>query len=329
MYMKQSSRYTPGCYDDILMMGLYEPGEYVTMMSVLKTAKSSTKSSLGFSQQLYRGMTNQLRLLPDFLIIGGQRCGTSSLYYYLTEHPGILPAFTKEPHFFDEYFAKGPAWYRTQFPTALQRGFGKSVFGKEMLTGEGTPYYIVYPHAPRRAFELVPQAKLIALLRNPVDRAFSQYWIEKQAGFETWSFEDAIEGEQERLAGELERMLHDENYYSHSFRHFSYLTRGIYVDQLQNWLRTYPREQMLILRSEDLYSDPAAVVQQAFAFLGVSTGKHATEFKNYRRPSKNGYRNKVIPPKLDPALRNYLVEFFRPHNARLYDFLGVAFDWDR
>ena len=76
------------------------------MMSVLKTAKSSTKSSLGFSQQLYRGMTNQLRLLPDFLIIGGQRCGTSSLYYYLTEHPGILPAFTKEPHFFDEYFRK-------------------------------------------------------------------------------------------------------------------------------------------------------------------------------------------------------------------------------
>ncbi len=298
-------------------------------MNVLNAAKSSTRTSLNFSLHLYRGMTHQLRLLPDFLIIGGQRCGTSSLYYYLTEHPSIVPAFTKEPHFFDEHFAKGPAWYRTQFPTALQRRYVKSVSGKDLLTGEGTPYYMLYPHAPRRAFEVVPHVKLIALLRNPVDRAFSQYWIEKQAGFETWSFEDAINGEQERLAGELERMLQDENYYSHRFRHFSYLTRGIYVDQLQNWMCYYPREQVLVLKSEDLYSDPAAVVRQALEFLGVTVGELNKEFKNYRRPSKKGYRNKVVPPKLDPAMKNYLVEYFKPHNARLYDFLGADFGWDK
>ena len=231
-------------------------------MNVLKTAKSSTRTSLNFSLQLYRGVTNQLRLLPDFLIIGGQRCGTSSLYYYLTEHPNITPAFTKEPHYFDEQFAKGPDWYRTQFPTVLQKQYCKSLLGRDLLTGEGTPYYLLYPHAARRAYEVVPRVKLIALLRNPVERAYSQYWIEKQAGFEEWSFEDAVMHEQERLAGEHEKMLQDENYYSHSFRHFSYLTRGIYIDQLKNWMRFFPREQMLTLKSEDLYSNSAAVVQQ-------------------------------------------------------------------
>jgi Sulfotransferase domain len=298
-------------------------------MSILKTAKSQTRASLNFSSQLYRVMTNRIRLMPDFLIIGGERCGTSSLYYYLTEQPSISSASTKETHFFDENFAKGKSWYRAQFPSSIYKQYVKTVFKQELISGEGTPYYMLYPHAPRRTYEIVPQVKLIALLRNPVDRAFSKYWIERQGGFETWSFEDAIKGEQERLAGEREKMLRDENYYSHSFRHFSYLTRGIYIDQLQNWLRYYPREQMLILKSEDLYSDPAAVVKQTLEFLGVTRGELNKDFKNYRRPSKKGYRNKVIPPKLDPAMKNYLIEYFKPHNARLYDFLGVDFGWDK
>lgn len=298
-------------------------------MDVLKTAKHSTRTSLNFSLQLYRGMTNQLRQLPDFLIIGGQRCGTSSLYYYLTEHPSIAPAFTKEPHFFDEEFARGAGWYRTQFPTILQKNYYKGLLGRDLLTGEGTPYYLLYPHAARRAKEVVPQVKLIALLRNPADRAYSQYWIEKQAGYEEWTFEDAVKHEEERLAGEWEKMLQDENYYSHSYRHFSYLTRGIYIDQLQNWMNYFPREQMLILKSEDLYSNPEEVVQQTLEFLGVPTGTLNQEFKNYRRPSKKGYRNKVVPPRLDPATKNFLAEYFRLHNARLYDFLGVDFGWDK
>lgn len=297
-------------------------------MNILKTTKSYARTSLNFSSQMYRVMTNQMRLMPDFLIIGGERCGTSSLYYYLTEHPGITSASTKETHFFDENFAKGLSWYRAQFPSSVYKHYVKTVFKRDLITGEGTPYYMLYPHAPKRTFEIVPNVKLIALLRNPVERAYSKYWIEKMAGFETWPFEDAIKGEHERLAGEREKMLQDETYYSHSFRHFSYLTRGIYVDQLQNWLQYYPREQMLILRSEDLYSDPAEVFKQTLEFLSVPTGELKQEFKNYRRPSKKGYRKKVVPPKLDLHIRNYLVEYFKPHNARLYDFLGVDFGWE-
>jgi Sulfotransferase domain len=298
-------------------------------MSILEVAKPYIRASFNFSSQAYRIMTNRLRLLPDFLIIGGERCGTSSLYYYLTEQPSIISASTKETHFFDENFAKGIDWYRAQFPFVLQKQYTKKVLKQDFLTGEGTPYYMLYPHAPRRTFELVPQVKLIALLRNPVDRAYSKYWIEKMGEFDTWSFEDAIKGEQERIAGELEKMLNDVNYYSYSYRHFSYLTRGIYYDQLQNWMQYYPKEQLLILRSEDLYSDPAGVLKQTLEFLGVPYGDLNKEFKNYRRPSKKGYRNKVVPPKLDPKMREYLIEYFRPHNARLYKYLGVDFGWDK
>lgn len=298
-------------------------------MNILKTAKSYTRASLKFSSQTYRVMTNRLRLMPDFLIIGGERCGTSSLYYYLTELPHIVSASTKETHFFDENFAKGIGWYRAQFPSSARKHYANKLLKQDLITGEGTPYYMLYPHTPKRTFEIVPNVKLIALLRNPVDRAYSKYAIEIGGGFETWSFEDAIRGEHERLAGEREKMLQDENYYSQSFRHFSYLARGIYVDQLENWMRYYPKEQMLVLRSEDLYSNPAAVLQQTLEFLGVPDSVPHKEFKNYRRPSKKGYRNKVVLPKLDPKMRQCLIEYFKPHNARLYEFLGVDFDWDK
>ncbi|MDQ6660253.1 MAG: sulfotransferase domain-containing protein [Chloroflexota bacterium] len=298
-------------------------------MDILKATKRYTRKSLHFSSQTYRVMTNRMRVMPDFLIIGAERCGTSSLYYYLIEQPHIISASTKETHFFDENFGKGIGWYRAQFPVSVRKQYVTTVLKQDFLTGEGTPYYMLYPHAPKRTFEIVPEVKLIALLRNPVDRAFSKHWIETRAGFETWSFEDAIKGEHERLAGEREKMLADESYYSYSFRHFSYLTRGIYLDQLQNWLHYYPREQLLILRSEDMYSNPAEVLQKTLQFLGVKNASLNREFKNYRRPSKKGYRNQAFTPTLDPKMREYLVEYFRPHNARLYEYLGVNFDWDK
>src|SRR5579885_1417562 len=147
-------------------------------MKISSNARSGTRNFLHYSSQTYRVITGNLRLLPDFLIIGGQRCGTSSLYYYLTEHPGIISASTKETHFFDESFSKGIGWYRAQFPSSFQKMYVTNVLKRDFLTGEGTPYYILYPHAPRRTFEIVPHVKLIALLRNPVERAHSQYWIE-------------------------------------------------------------------------------------------------------------------------------------------------------
>ena len=300
-------------------------------MALLDTVKPSLRTSLNASFHFYRMTTNQVRLLPDFLIIGGQRCGTSSLYYYLTEYPGIVSASTKETHFFDEEFGKGSSWYRAQFPTFFYKNYVNKIRKQMFLTGEGTPYYILYPHTPKRVAEIIPNVKLIALLRNPAERAYSQYWIEVKARYETWSFEDAIRGEQDRVAGELEKMMHDESYYSFNYRHFAYLERGIYVDQLKRWMDYFPREQLLILRSEDLYKDPAAVMKQTLAFLGIADGSVEgglkKEYKNYRRPSKRGYKREEAPPKLGAEMRRYLVEYYQPHNQRLYDYLGTDFHW--
>jgi hypothetical protein len=178
----------------------------------------------------------------------------------------------------------------------------------------------------------LPHMKLIALLRNPIDRAYSQHWLEFKLGYETLSFEEAIAREEERLAGEREKMLKNKNYESYNFRHYSYLCRGIYADQLQYWMKFLPCKQFLILKSEDLYSSPAAVVKQTLEFLGVAgdtPGTEQKEYKNYREPTREGYKSEEKPPKMRAETRAQLVEYFRPHNARLGAWLGRDFAWDQ
>lgn len=284
----------------------------------------------------FRLMTSYTRILPDFLIIGAQRCGTTSLYYYLTEQTGIARTYKKEVHFYDDNYAQGLSWYRAQFPTTLEKYYVENIRKKHFITGESSPFYLYHPLISKRLAAVTPHAKLIVLLRNPVDRAYSQHWFTTQEGNETLSFAEATEHEEERLAGEVEKLLEMDNlgndgYRSFKLRHYSYLSRGIYVDQLQQWMRIFPKEQFLILKSEDLYSNPAAIVEQTLDFLGVPNGQAIIankDFKQYREPTKKGYLNDQKPPKMDPALRKHLLEYFRPHNARLYEFLGRDFGWE-
>ncbi len=271
-------------------------------------------------RKLLAALPAQLRLLPDFLIIGAQKCGTTSLYNYLIEHPWVAPSVTKEVHFFDHAFARGLAWYRRQFPSLLEKRYARIVLRRGLITGEASPYYIFHPHAPQRVWAALPDAKLIVLLRNPVDRAFSHYQHSVRSGKETLPFEEAIEKEGERLQGELERMLADERYRSMAHQAYSYLSRGIYIDQLRAWLRLFPAEQVLILNSEEFYANPAAIYRQTLEFLGLP----AYELHEYKRYDHGGYH-----AKMDGAIRRRLVDDFRPHNQRLYDFLGRRFDWDR
>jgi len=302
-------------------------------MKVPALLRSGAKSLRDTTSHTYRMTTNRLRLLPDFLIIGGQRCGTTSLYYYLINYPGILPAHTKEVHFFDVNYEKGFGWYRAQFPTVIGKTWASQARKRPYITGEASPYYLFHPHAPARIASDMPGVKLIALLRNPVDRAYSQHWLEVQSGYETLSFKDALESEQERLAGEWEKMLEDEHYESFNYRHYSYLARGKYVEQLQNWMGLFPKEQVLLLRSEDLYTNPAAVVRQTLEFLGVfdeSIDLQGKEYKRYRLPLKTGYKGKqtASPPKMDAGVKGYLRDYFRPYNARLEELMGRNPGWD-
>ena len=184
-------------------------------------------------EKLYRGLTSPIRLLPDFLIIGTQRGGTTSLYNYLMGRPGVGPAAVKELHFFDKKFHKGSTWYRAHFPTGIQKYAFELTRKHHFVTGEASAYYLFHPHAPRRIAQLLPDAKLIVLLRNPIDRAYSQYNFEVDLGRESLSFEDAVAAEEERIGKERERILADERYVSFDHSRYSYLARGVYVDQLR------------------------------------------------------------------------------------------------
>ncbi len=266
----------------------------------------------------FRLATARARVLPNFLIIGAAKAGTTSLYSYLAGHPAVVPAFRKELYFFDMHWQRGASYYRAHFPTVLAK-WRVERRRLPFVTGEATPCYLFHPHAPRRVLELLPRVKLIVLLRNPVDRAYSFYCMNARRGLEQLSFEEAIDREEERLAGELDKMLKDESYFSVVRHHCSYLARGIYVEQLRNWMRWFPREQFLILTNEELDAQRQATLARAQQFLGLPVLElHDAERRNY------------IPyPRLNETTRRRLVEHFRPHNERLFDYLGVRWDWDR
>ena len=267
---------------------------------------------------LFRKATASRRMLPRFLVIGAQRGGSTSFCRYLAQHPWIDLAVQKEVHYFDFNFHRPLAWYRAHFPTVWRAKWVKRKEKHPLLSGEGTPYYLAHPHAPRRAAATVPRARLIALLRNPIDRAYSHYQHVVKNGLEPLRFEDAIAAEAERVEPELERMMADETYYSRAHHRHSYLTRGSYVDQLRAWGEQFGAEQLLVLRSEDLFGNLQATMRRAFEFLGLPDHSIA-------RPRK--YTACRYEPMRD-ATRRRLVEHFAPQNRELAGFLGWDPGWD-
>jgi hypothetical protein len=266
------------------------------------------------ARHLWRLATAPARTLPDFLIIGAQKSGTTFLYQLLVQHPHVKPSFAKEVHYFDLNFRKGDNWYRSHFPLQKRNS-------SPYITGEASPYYLFHPHAPRRASAVVPDAKLLVLLRNPVDRAYSHYQhqVKRVSGEarETLPFEEVIEAEEKILPGEVGKMLQDDSYASSGHRTRSYLSRGIYVDQLLLWSGFFRREQMLVLKSEDLFNDTTNALERVLDFLEIP---HWTP-KTYSIPNKREYAG------VSPLMRQRLNEYYKPHNQRLYEYLGVDLGW--
>ena len=252
--------------------------------------------------------------LPDFLIIGTQKGGTTLLYYLLCQHPRIEPAAEKEVHYFDTpKFQKGEDWYRSNFPPP------SSESGQKVITGEASPYYLFHPLTPKRAAHLLPNARLIALLRNPVDRAYSDYQNRLREGIEFLSFEEAIEAEEERIKGEKEQILSEEGYFSPNHRRYSYLTRGIYVDQLEDWHEHFQKDQLLVIKTEDFFSHPESSYNDVLKFLGIPEWKPEIISPSLRNEGKYAPMN--------PETRSKLEKYFEPHNQRLYEYLGSDFGW--
>lgn len=244
--------------------------------------------------------TAHLRQLPDFIVLGTQRGGTTSLYRYLTEHPDVGPAFRKEVHFFERHYEKGLDWYLAHFPMR----------GEFPVVGEASPNYLFHPDVPERVRQVVPHAKFIVLLRNPIDRAYSHYNMNVKKGFEQFSFEDAVDKERERLSS-------SEDAASPTWRHYSYLKRGLYVEQLQHWMSVFLREQFLIIKSEDFYEDPGQVLNQTLRYLGLRPWSLAS----FRAYHLSEYAD------IDTATRERLVDYFAPYNQQLYALLGHDLGW--
>ena len=250
-------------------------------------------------------------MLPQFLIVSVERGGTTSLYRYLTQHPRVAPAFRKEVDFFDFNWTRGLDWYRAHFP--LRRPGARA-----RITGEATPYYLYHPQVPARIARTLPDVRLVALLRNPVERAFSHYQMNVRQGKETLSFAEAIEGEGERVRAEWARLEQGEIEFSEAHYKFGYLARGIYVDRLKAWHKHFAPERLLVVRSEDLYADPAGTTARVTEFLGLPPAP--------LRDAK-AYNQKPYSP-IDTGLRRRLADYFAPHNQRLYEYLGRSFGWE-
>jgi hypothetical protein len=247
------------------------------------------------------GLKDKLRQLPDFVIIGTQRGGTTSLYRYLTQHPDVGSAFRNEVHFLERYYDRGTEWYLAHFPLREESS----------VVGEASPNYLFHPDVPERARRMLPHARFIALLRNPVDRAYSHYQMKVRRGIEPLSFEEAIASESERLGS-------SDDHASSTWRDYSYIERGLYADQLERWMSVFPREQFLIIKSEDLYEDPERILHQTLAYLDLPQWTPA----NLKAYHLSEYTD------MDPATRERLGEYFAPHNQSVYTLLGRDLGWE-
>jgi hypothetical protein len=254
----------------------------------------------------YGRATASLRGLPDFLIIGAQKAGTTALYAYLRWHPQITGPSFKEVSFFDRHYAQGERWYRAHLPIR-SRG----------VVGEASPSYLFHPSAAERVARLLPQVRLIALLRNPVDRAYSHYQHEVALGREPLSFEDAIAREEMRLEGEVDRMLRDPAYFSDAWWNHTYVSRGRYAEQLERWFAAFPREQLLVLLTDELAAETRGTYGRVLEFLGVE----AHVLDAFPRIFERDYGT------MAPATRAMLEREFGEPNARLADLLGRDLPW--
>lgn len=269
-----------------------------------------------------RKLTAHSRPLPDVLIIGAQRSGTSSLYKYLGSHPQVFPSIRKEVEYFSTRFTEGESWYRAHFPLSTRVSIRSRRIGRPALSFEATPDYLLHPFAAQRAAQLVPDARIIVLLRNPIDRAISQYGHNRRLGQEPLPLAEALDQEVERLAPEAEKIANDPAYQARPLRRYSYVARGRYAEQLVRWQSWFPQDQMLIVRFEDLTAAPAPTLSAIESFLGIDDW-HPQEFANHSY-GRSGRSNGASD---DQEIRTRLAAVFEPHNRQLSDLLGYDLEW--
>lgn len=264
----------------------------------------------------FGAMTERLRLRPRFMMIGAQRCGTTSLFRMLEAHPQAMPAYRKGVNYFDLNYFRGMSWYHGHFPVASRARRIAGSFG-EPVAFEASGYYIYHPFALERMAKDLPRMQLLVMLRDPIERAFSAYKHEYARGYEQETFEKALELEDRRLAGEVDRMREDISYESFSHRHHSYRHRGHYAEQLERVFEHFPRSQVHVIESEAYFEEPEREYSELLRFLDLRPFQPREFRKLNARPGTP----------MSPETRRSLENYYATHNRRLAELLGRSPRW--
>ena len=282
------------------------------------TKKLYQKLRYGLIERHFYYLTSSVRVLPNFFVIGPGRTGTTSLYHYLDQHPCITKSAYDELGYFDDNFHLGFNWYRSLFPTKFTQQKVESKY-KKFLTYDVTPGYIRRPWAARRISSYFPNTKLIAVLRNPVDKTYSHYNMGINEGNEKRSFEEVIKYDLEQLENFSDSYSKKSDDYFKNVVENSFVARGFYLEQLDIWFKLFPKKQILVIKSEDLANRTTEVVNDVFNFLMLPEYK----IKNVIKHRVSNYS------KMNSSTRKTLVEFFKPYNKKLYEFLDRDLGWDK
>ncbi len=282
------------------------------------SARSLAKNAL----RHYGNLTSDWRSLPDFAIIGAKRGGTTSLYNYLLEHRSVMPLFPglqrlKGVHYFDSEYWRGGDWYRSHFPLAVRGRHLRQPLDGRTVSGEASPYYLFHPLAAGRLAAEVPDIKLVVMLRDPVERAWSHYKERVRNGGEDLSFEEALDVEGGRLEGEVDRILGEPGYRSYAHENHSYVTQGRYSEMLERWFSLFDREQFFIAASEDFYRDPDKMANEVWSFLGLPGATLRSRQRHNYHPA----------PDLEPQTRARLSDVAAEEQAALEELLGRRLPW--
>ncbi len=263
---------------------------------------------------------------PDFLIIGFRKCGTTSLYAYLASHPKILPAVTKEIQYFTYSTTKDIEYYLAHFPCITDANY---------MTGEASPSYIMFPGIAQKIASWFPNIKLIILLRNPIERAISSYYYRsKYLRYDPKQVEDMITQSIEKVPYALDKLvpllklkvepaelikniLKNDLLFSDANQILFNLMDSFYIYYIKEWLNVFPRNQLLIMKSEDLFSNPSGSMRKVYEFLGLSDHP-LLEYDNF---NSNSYSP------ISSHSRQRLIDLYYPYNQQLEEYLGMKFNW--
>lgn len=263
-------------------------------------------------------LTHGARMVPDFLIVGAQRCGTTSMFKALRQHPAILRGvLDKGVHYFDLAYDRDFAWYQGHFPLKLAARKVEKQLGVQAMTFESSPFYMFHPLSAERIARDLPDVKLIVMVRDPVERAYSAHAHELARGFETEPFERALELEEERLLGETEKMIADPSYVSFDMQHHAYRARGRYSQQLERMDALFGRDRVHVVDSHVFFSEPERVYDGVLEFLGMRRFDYPPFERHNARPRSP----------MSETLRSELDDHFRPYDERLAHWLGTVPSW--